>query len=280
MLSILIPTYNYDAFPLASELHQQAVNIKVPFELLVYNDASTLNFKTNCDINDLKFAKYKVLKKNIGRSAIRNLLGIDAKYNSLLFVDTGTFPSTSSFIKNYLNQLSDDVVSGGMIASLKKSGKPFKLRWLYTKKRESNKLCSSNFLIHKKLFLENPFDESITTYGYEDVLFFSNLKRKNILVDCIDNPVIHASDDNTDTFLNKTESALQNLKGLAKRNILDSKDSQILKYFKWINKFGLKAIIAFKFKLFKSILLKNLQSNRPLLFVYDLYRIGYFCTLQ
>ncbi|MFH4967899.1 glycosyltransferase family 2 protein [Gaetbulibacter sp. M240] len=280
MLSILIPTYNFDAFPLASELHQQALNTKVPFEILVYNDASTVNFKTNSDINDLKFAKYKVLKKNIGRSAIRNLLGIEAKYNSLLFVDTGTFPSTSSFIKNYVDQLSAEVVSGGMIASLKKPEKPFKLRWLYTKKRESNKLCSSNFLIHKKLFLANPFEESITTYGYEDVLFFSNLKRKNISVTCTDNPVIHASDDDTDTFLNKTESALQNLKALATRHILDAKDSQILKYFKWLNTFGLKPIIAFKFKLFKNILLKNLQSNSPFLFAYDLYRIGYFCTLK
>lgn len=280
MLSILIPTYNNDAFPLARELHQQALHSKVPFELLVYNDASTVNHKTNCDINDLKFAKYKVLKKNIGRSAIRNLLGIDARYNSLLFVDTGTFPATSSFIKNYLNQLSADVVSGGMIASVIKPKKPFKLRWLYTKKRESKTLCSSNFLIHKKLFLENPFDESITTYGYEDVLFFSKLKRKNISVAYIDNPVIHASDDSTKTFLNKTESALENLKALAKRHILDAKDSQILKYFKWLNALGLKPIMAFKFKLFKNILLKNLQSNSPSLFVYDLYRIGYFCTLK
>ena len=280
MLSILIPTYNFDVYPLASELHQQAMNTKATFELLVYDDASTINYETNKNINSLEFAKYKVLEQNIGRSAIRNLLGIDAKYNTLLFVDSGTFPGSGKFVKSYLNYTDFEVISGGMIASLKKPERPYKLRWIYTKKRESERLCSSNFLIHKKIILDHPFDESITTYGYEDVLFFSKLKSENIGIDVIENPVIHASDDDTDTFLNKTESALQNLKQLASRKALGNKDSQILKHYSWIKIIGLRPVMALKFRLFKKILVKNLKSDRPSLAAYDLYRIGYFCSLK
>ena len=96
---------------------------------------------------------FKELPHNIGRSAIRNLLAKNTKFDSLLFIDAGTFPKSQYFIKNYI-YCRDDVVNGGMTHTEKPPKKPFKLRWLFTKHRESNALCSSNFLI-KKMFLKN-----------------------------------------------------------------------------------------------------------------------------
>jgi glycosyltransferase involved in cell wall biosynthesis len=41
MLSILIPTYNYNTLLLVKTLQQQAIESKVVFEILVLDDAST-----------------------------------------------------------------------------------------------------------------------------------------------------------------------------------------------------------------------------------------------
>ena len=41
MLSILIPTYNYDTFQLVKELHNQALKEGIEFEIIVSDDASS-----------------------------------------------------------------------------------------------------------------------------------------------------------------------------------------------------------------------------------------------
>ena len=41
MLSILIPTYNYDVEALVTELHAQSTACGVDFEILCYDDGST-----------------------------------------------------------------------------------------------------------------------------------------------------------------------------------------------------------------------------------------------
>jgi glycosyltransferase involved in cell wall biosynthesis len=41
MLSILIPTHNYDTFQLVKELHNQAIKECIEFEIIVSDDASS-----------------------------------------------------------------------------------------------------------------------------------------------------------------------------------------------------------------------------------------------
>ena len=40
MLSILIPTYNYDVFPLVENIHRQCKEATIDFEILINDDAS------------------------------------------------------------------------------------------------------------------------------------------------------------------------------------------------------------------------------------------------
>ena len=40
MMSILIPTYNYNAFPLVKAIYEQAQNIDIPFEIICRDDGS------------------------------------------------------------------------------------------------------------------------------------------------------------------------------------------------------------------------------------------------
>lgn len=280
MLSILIPTFNFDSTYLVEELFNQCINNDVEFEILVYDDGSksTLN-KNNQKINSFKNCIFKELPNNIGRSAIRNLLAKNAKYNSLLFVDSGVFPKNKKFIESYIKS-SIGVVNGGMTHAKKPPKKPFKLRWIYTKYREKNAFCSSNFLIKKAIFEKYPFDETIKTYGYEDVLFFDNLQKNNIDILKIDNPVIHNADDDATAFVKKTECALNNLLNLTNTNRLNSQEIKILLIYNKVESIKLTNFTIQLFKWLRPTLIKNFNSSCPLLFLFDFYRFGYYCLLK
>ena len=58
MLSILIPTYNYNVYPLLTELKKQADLANLPYEILVLDDASSLFIAENSKINVLENCSY------------------------------------------------------------------------------------------------------------------------------------------------------------------------------------------------------------------------------
>ena len=51
MLSILIPTYNYNVFPLVLDLHKQCLECKIDFEILCQDDHSNQFSNENQKIN-------------------------------------------------------------------------------------------------------------------------------------------------------------------------------------------------------------------------------------
>lgn len=286
MISILIPVYNYDVVPLAEEIHAQATRLNIPFEILIYDDGSKseLNKKNNT-LNSLEGCVFNILDINIGRSALRNLLATNAKFEHLLFVDAGTHPKENFFLRNYLQFFGKEMVVGGMTHLHKPPKKPYKLRWLYTKKRESNfkngkVFCSSNFMIKKNVFECYPFDQTITTYGYEDVVFFENLKKNGVPITFIENPVIHDAGDDAHTFLLKTETAIRNLKMLTASNKLSIHATKTTRLSNALKKLKLDGVTAFIFNKTKSLLIKNLESSRPSIHLFNFYRVGYYCTLK
>ena len=128
MLSLLIPTFNYDSVPLVKELQKQCIECNIEFEILVFDDGSKSPLNSiNHSINALLNCTFKELPNNIGRSSIRNLLAKHAKYDSLLFVDAGTFPKSNSFIKSYIQTIEHFVVNGGMTPTETPPKKPFKV---------------------------------------------------------------------------------------------------------------------------------------------------------
>lgn len=72
MISILIPTYNYNIANLTKELHRQALEQYAEFEIIVMEDGSTLFLNENRVVDELEFCRHIILSENIGRSAIRN----------------------------------------------------------------------------------------------------------------------------------------------------------------------------------------------------------------
>ena len=204
----------------------------------------------------------------------------------LLYVDAGTYPSSSHFVEKYLQQTENPVVVGGMTHLSKQPEKPYKLRWLYTKERESVKnfenshqtvVCSSNFFIKKQLFEKIKFDESIKKYGCEDVIFFDTILNSGILIKHIDNPVIHDAKEDAFSFLKKTESAIENLIWLIEEQKIEVKRYRISSLYYKLKRFKLSRLLSILFLRFRKFMIKNLASSNPSLRIYDLYRLGYFC---
>lgn len=288
MLSILIPVYNYDATLLVNEILKQALLCNIEFEIRLYDDGSSEYLEKNKKLNKLDHCSVKALPKNIGRSAIRNLLASDAIYEHLLFIDSGTFPKRDNFIKKYLEQFDNFLVTGGMVCLPVKPKKPYTLRWMYTKKREmvkdqnpsKNVVCSSNFLIQKSLFDQVKFDETLKKYGCEDVVFFDAILKKGISIHHIDNPVIHDAQDDTTTFLRKTEHAIENLIYLTNTGKLGKDSYQVSSIYYKLKKIKLDKVIVLIFKLTKNLLILNFNSSYPSILGYDFYRLGYFCLIN
>ncbi|UQD57607.1 glycosyltransferase [Flavobacterium sp. K5-23] len=294
MLSILIPTYNYNAFPLVLELHKQCVESNLVFEILCFDDSSTFEIPENNQINSLDKCSYIILDKNIGRSKIRNLLASKSNYEWLLYMDCDTLPENSNFISNYISQINSSVKGvffGGIIYTENKPDRDKLLRWVFGKKREAIPLSErkknpykttfiSNFLIKKSIFETILFDEKINTYGYEDFTFIHSLKDKNIEIQHIENPLYHLNLETSELFISKTKTALETLLFISKNNSKIKVDSKLIKIHKVLSLFKIEFLAAMLFQGLHIRLEENLTSKKPSLLLFDFYKIGYFCYLN
>jgi glycosyltransferase involved in cell wall biosynthesis len=292
MLSILIPTYNYNITRLVTDLHQQAVNTDVDFEIIVIEDGSTLYVKENNAINELDFCRHIVLNENIGRSAVRNKLAEEAKYNHLLFIDCDAEVFSIHFIEKYVAFCNKEcVVIGGTIYDPKENDPSYSLRLAYGRQREArtalvrnnentyHNFATFNFLISKSLFQKIRFDECIRGYGHEDTLFGHQLHELGCRFIHIENPLIHKGLDDNETFIRKTEEGTRNLYLLYRTEnypfLVD--ESKLLKSFVRIYKSGLTSVFSFAFRILKPYLYAKLFNPSPSLRLYDIYKLLFMC---
>jgi glycosyltransferase involved in cell wall biosynthesis len=292
VISLLIPTYNYNVYPLVLELHEQCEKCGINFEIIVLDDCSNIHFPEHNQINDFAKSRYLVNNKNLGRSSTINKLAALSKFDYMLILEADAFLSQKNYIQLYLNSMQQkpQAVFGGVNYAEVKPAKTAMLRWIYGKARESKSLdyrianpfdivFSWNLLIEKKLFLELSFDSSITTYGFEDLVFLKQLKSANVKIIQIENTLVHQNEEQSAVFIEKSKAAVGNLVDLYQKKILSGKDSNLLKAFEIVEKIHFTSLLNLSFINFENLLVKNLLSEKPSLFLFDLYRLGYFCTL-
>ncbi|MCL7753603.1 glycosyltransferase family 2 protein [Polaribacter sp. Z022] len=283
MLSILIASYNRNVVQLIEELNCQLINSKIDFEIICFDDAS--NSKENLAnqiINNLPFCSFQSLQKNIGRSAIRNLLASKAKYKWLLFLDADVLPTSSTFISNYLQEIKKTkyaVFLGGI--KYRDIDNKNLLRWKFGKQSEEISIIdrtknpykyffTANFLIDKTTFESVKFNEDLLEYGYEDLLFSKELYSKNVKIKQTKNEVFHLGIDENLAFLSKTKKAILNLHILLQKGLLKEEDTNLTKvYFKY-KSFGL-----FRFLNLFSDVLEKLALKKSSVFYYNLFRLVY-----
>lgn len=293
MLSILIPVYNYDVLPLVSELVKQCNSCGIIFEIICLDDASQRFILENQRINLFENASYSVLEKNIGRSAIRNLLAEKAIYENLLLLDADVIPADSQFVSNYVTAIKEQkkLAFGGQLYKSEKPAKELLLRWIYGKKRESPNLSErakkasdfalvSNLLIKKEILIRFPFDQTLRKYGYEDLLFFTVLKSNGIYISHIENPIFHLNFEKSTVFLSITKSALENLAFLHSSLQISKHQSKVIAAFEFLKKLKLISLFHFIFRKSEPIIERNLLSEKPSLFLFDIYKLGYYCSLK
>jgi len=293
MLSILIPTYDYNAYPLVCELEKQAIKTNCIYEIICFDDGSksSINIE-NKNINNLKNSKFIELRENIGLSNIRNTLAEASTYENLLFIDGDSIVSSNNYIQNYLKVLNEnyDVIYGGRIHP-KKVEPNRKLRWKYgiykedsnVLKRIKNKYISvifNNTIIRKSVFNKIYFNKEITQYGHEDTVFAYELSKMNASVLHIENSVLHGDVDLNTVFYNKTKKAINNLNLIYKNKLIEPEFVKFLKLFTKLKRIKLNYLISLTYKMFHPIFTLNLTSKNPSIYVFEWFRLSYFCYIN
>lgn len=291
--------------------------ISLGFEIIFADDGSAdaAAKQRNAIIAQLPFCQYIERPKNAGRSAIRNFLAQTAHYNHLIFLDGDVTIKRHDFVQTYLAHRNDaDVIIGTLhfsrmqvacdttekiIGQTKEAKEETKvslepmlyddnLKYRYEqqflakhpiKKRMEQPYASfrtTNFMVRRDLMLAYPFDETFHEYGYEDTLFGKQLKSHGATLIHLDNAATIADYEDNATFVAKTEESLRTL--AAHVHQLQGY-STLLHTVNRLKGLHLLPLIALSFRLFKGLLHKNLCSNSPSVFLFNVYKLGYFVSL-
>lgn len=293
MYSVLIPTFNYDITKLVNDLHRQAKDLMLEFEIIVLEDGSDKFVDENSRIAQLQGCRYIRLDKNIGRSKARNQLAGLAKFDYLIVMDCDAEVRHNDYLQRYANFFRDKkvVVIGGTDYDPEFKDTRFSLRLKYGRKREANLLyhtrdesfnnfATFNFMISRDVIETVKFDESINGYGHEDTLFGHALHEAGISYFRIDNALVHKGLDDNLTFLQKTEESVVNLYRLYKTGNYPflEKESHLLAAFSAVRTKKLVPLFAFLAKLINPILKVQLCSSNPSLRLYDVYKLLVLCS--
>ncbi len=291
MISILIPCYDFNAYPLVNILEKQALMLNINYEIICIDDGSfSSKNEINQKINLLTNAKFIESKKNLGRIKNRILLAEKSQYDWLLYIDVDTIPKNEDFLSKYITFFKKEVIIFGGCSYNKPQNKNSNLRYKFGKFREEiiastrNKnpykyISSSNFMCRKNILLNTLKKIEIISYG-NDYIFASLLKQDKVNITHIDNKVIIEDIDDNQKFLRKTEQALENLLKCYKKGLLNIHSISILSAYEFLDKFLLKKIFVKSTNLCKKIIDNNLVKQNPNLFLFDLYRLRYLCQLK
>lgn len=298
MLSINIPVYNIEVCNLVVQLINQANKLDIIFEIRVYDDVSNEIIKSkNRKISDYPNVIYLELDKNLGRSAIRNKMGLESKFEYLLFIDADSEIVKGDYLELFLKnvQLNRVLCGGTEYQKDKPTGHEKLLRWFYGTNREavsaqirnSKKgfiITSNNFLIEKSIFEQIHFREDIKNYGHEDTLLGYDLFNNKIEIFHVNNPVEHTGLEDSKLFVDKTKVALKNLYRIT--NEILKGENEFVEQVYFLNRYSIitKYFSPLFFRVFYKVchskIEKNLTGKNPRLFLFDLYKLGFYSTLK
>lgn len=289
MLSILIPTYNYNTNLLVEELYKQAFRENILFEIIILDDCSTEDLKPASNFKNVDYLRNIV---NQGRTLSRKILAEKAQYDTLLFLDADMLPTNDQFISNYINKIEKgmSVVFGGYTYRPEPPSPDKILRYKYGRHREEKPaskrslnpyatIFSGNLLIQKQVFFENNYSQNQNLYGMDNV-FCYNLYHNNVKIEHIDNPILHLGLENNDIFFKKCIESVKNRKELLANSESIENINSLLKHYKKLKQYKLDRIVSFFFKLGEPLLKKMILKKDPNLFCLDIYRLGYICFIK
>ena len=293
MLSILVPIYNYNVYPLVLELHKQCTDCGINFEILCQDDASQSSFNAcNESVNALSNCSFVSLKENVAHRENRNSLAEQAQFTYLLFIDGDSIIIDANYIQKYIHNFHDfDVIYGGRLHPKKCPSDTQKLRWRYgrcmedksaaqRKTKPYQSLLFNNTVIKKKCFDKVKFDKNIKKYGHDDTQLSYQLSLLKATINHIENPVEHGAIDLNLVYLNKTKESLENLLLLYEEEKIAGDFIRLIQLYHFLKRTKSIFIIVQLYPIFEKSLFKNLTGNNPNLFVFNLFRVGYLCSIN
>jgi len=287
-LAICIPVYNRNISALIYQLEAQLLSYSGRYEILAYDDGSSLQYKVENQKIKAHGLIYAEFNKNIGRASIRNILGLSAQSKYLLFLDNDNEIITSDFVKKYFDLIDQEepaLICGGVQYPKNSYTEKDKLHWKYGNQiisTISSKInptfISFNFLIRQDIFLQFHFNSELKTYGHEDTLMGMQLQENGYKLRFVDNPVLHAELDSTPEYLKKNLSAVLNLALLYKNKAHHTliEQSRLAQAYNRLKKWRLTGMFSLVYKLIEPSIIKNLNSNDPSLGFFKVFKLGNF----
>lgn len=296
MLSILIPTFEYDCSNLVTALHQQcetmAMSERLDYEIIVADDGShhPVWKKVQQTMQSLSHCTFVRQEQNVGRSRIRNLLVQIAKGDLLLFMDQDGIVVNDDFVQKFVDAgKTHDVVCGNMIQSEQVPAPKYHLRYYYEKRYEKAFLKAIDnrptgwpfrsfcFMINKRVADVVLMDERFCQYGYEDVKYGLDLEAHGFTIYHINNPLLNNELEDNETFVEKTETAMQTL---SRFRVELAEGVSLLQKVEKLKKRGLIPLIKRCGTPFMELIRKNLCGNHPCLQLFNLYKLLYYLNLN
>jgi glycosyltransferase involved in cell wall biosynthesis len=287
MLSILIPVYNFDIRQLVYDLRKQCELAGVAYEIICLDDGSTDHFKAiHQELTALSNVHYEELPQNLGRSKIRNRLATMAQYEYLLFMDNDSGVTHPNYIQTYLDHLHPkQLLYGGRVYKDKiPKEKELQFHWYYGRQREQStadqrknrpyhSFMTNNFLIPKDIFEQIQFDEQLTQYGHEDTLFGLELRKHQIPIIHLDNPLEHLGLEPRDIFLEKTKKGIQNLYSLYQRGL--PIETKLLNTFQSLKKWNLTFPVRLLLHQMQPFIMQQIEQRPYEMRWFDLLKLSY-----
>ena len=142
-----------------------------------------------------------------------------------------------------------------------------------SRQRHPYQHLATNLLVRRSVLGEQPYDENISHYGYEDVLLGKRFQQQQVVVKHIDNPVLFCDFEDNSSYLAKTEEALRTL--FAFRKELKGY-SCLLDKAEQIERLHLSPLFSFAYKLLSSPIKNCLLGNKPNVFWFNVYKLLYY----
>lgn len=295
MISILIPTYNFDCLRLVTDVQQQCEELQAQYghafdyEILVADDASTdAKLVEKCELIELlPQCQYIRMQENVGRALLCNWLFEQAQFPHLLLIDADAQVVSDDFIARYWEAKEEaEVIVGGLLNPLT-APRGCELRFRYERAADAyrtiayrqahpyERFTTFNVLFAHHVVEKLPFDPRCVEYGYEDALMGIQLEQKGHSVCHIDNPLLHTGINDSSTFLRNTEAAMRNLVRLGSPL---TERSGVVRLHHRLKQMGVLSLFRAVFRHLRQLLHRQLLSRHPSLLLFSLYKVGVYDT--
>ena len=225
-LSVLVPFYGHDPRGLIRRLELQARLLPGAVELVVLDDAdpnARLGDAVEAQVAGLGApARLIRLAANAGRAKGRNTLVRHARAPHLLFLDSDMAPDAPNFLARWveLAQAGADVAFGGFTVDAAPASPATAVHRALARRSDclsaevrrrapEKYVFTSNLLVRRAVIEAEPFDESFSGWGWEDVEWAMRVSRR-WRIQHVDNTATHLGLDTVEALARKYEQSAAN----------------------------------------------------------------------